>query len=123
VQDDESDAEMGLTYEELSTFGLLRIPERLGPWSAYLRLLSDWKSRPGFGPREIAGKVCKFFRFYAINRHKATIITPSVHLSSYNPDDNRHDERPFLYDVNWTWAFAKIWKHVEALEKKMEQKK
>jgi NAD+ synthase (glutamine-hydrolysing) len=63
--------------------------------------------------------VKKFFRFYAINRHKATIITPSIHLSAYNPDDNRHDLRPFLYVVNWPWQFAKIDAHVEDLEEKL----
>ncbi|KAI6383144.1 hypothetical protein MCOR25_000330 [Pyricularia grisea] len=117
VQADE--VEMGLTYSELSDFGILRKVDKLGPWSAYLRLLSQWKERPGFGPREIAEKVFLFFRFYAINRHKATIITPSVHLSAYNPDDNRHDLRPFLYVVNWPWQFNKIRKHVEEMEKDM----
>ncbi|KAI0472624.1 glutamine-dependent NAD(+) synthetase with GAT domain-containing protein [Xylariaceae sp. FL0804] len=123
VQDDESDSEMGMTYEELSVFGILRKVDKLGPWSTYLRLLSDWKHRPGYGPRQIAEKVMRFFRFYAINRHKATIITPSVHLSAYNPDDNRHDLRPFLYVVNWPWQFGKIRDHVDMLEKKMAEKK
>ena len=61
------------------------------------------------------------FSFYAINRHKATVITPSIHLSAYNPDDNRHDLRPFLYVVNWPWQFGKIMAHVEELEKKIER--
>lgn len=89
VQADEE--EMGLTYAELSDLGILRKVDKLGPWSSYLRLLSQWKRRPGFGPRQIAEKVYRFYRFYAINRHKATIITPNVHLSGYNPDDNRHE--------------------------------
>lgn len=63
VQDDESDAEMGMTYAELSAFGILRKVEKLGPWSSYLRLLSMWRDRPGFGPREIAEKSeCRFSR-------------------------------------------------------------
>jgi len=78
IQSDEE--EMGLTYKELSDFGygcalhnskaradlcdsILRKVHKLGPWSSYLRLLSEWKNRPGFGPREIADKVFKFFRF------------------------------------------------------------
>jgi NAD+ synthase (glutamine-hydrolysing) len=124
VQDDESDAEMGMTYAELSTFGILRKVEKCGPWSAYLRLLSEWKERPGYEgqPAKIAEKVCRFFRFYAINRHKATVVTPSVHLSGYNPDDNRHDLRPFLYVVGWPWQFDKIWRHVRALEAEMGRK-
>ncbi|CAF9921042.1 MAG: hypothetical protein GOMPHAMPRED_002211 [Gomphillus americanus] len=123
VQSDESDAEMGLTYAELSTFGLLRSVEKLGPWSAYLRLLGEWKDREGFGSREIAERVFRFFRFYAINRHKSTVLTPALHLSPYNPDDNRHDLRPFLYVVNWPWQMKKIEAHVAELEGKLAMKK
>ncbi|KUI57806.1 Glutamine-dependent NAD(+) synthetase [Cytospora mali] len=117
VQDDESDAEMGFTYNELSEFGILRKVHKCGPWSAYQRLLADWSDRPGFGPRQIADKVMRFFKFYSLNRHKAVILTPSPHLSAYNPDDNRHDLRPFLYVIDWPWQFKKIRDHVELLEK------
>jgi NAD+ synthase (glutamine-hydrolysing) len=58
-----------------------------------------------------------------INRHKSTIITPSIHLCPYNPDDNRHDLRPFLYVVDWPWQFGKIRAHVEQLEAKLTEKK
>lgn len=119
VQSDESDQEMGLTYAELSQFGLLRKADRLGPWSSYLRLLSIWTDRR---PSQIAEKTMRFYRFYAINRHKATIITPSVHLSAYNPDDNRHDLRPFLYVVQWPWQFDRIREHAANLERRMEEK-
>ncbi|KAG9784936.1 glutamine-dependent NAD(+) synthetase, partial [Aureobasidium melanogenum] len=121
VQDDESPTEMGMSYEELSVFGILRRVEKLGPWSSYVRLLYQWQDRPGMTPRKIAEKVMHFFRFYSINRHKATIITPSIHLSAYNPDDNRHDLRPFLYVVNWPYQFDKIMKHVDFLEAKQQQ--
>ena len=107
----------------LTTPQILRKVDKLGPWSAYLRLLSDWKDRPGYGPRQIAEKVFRFYRYYAINRHKATIVTPSIHLCSYNPDDNRHDLRPFLYVVDWPWQFRKIRAHVEELEKGLAKKK
>ena len=29
-------------------------------------------------------------RYYAINRHKATTLTPAYHAESYSPDDNRY---------------------------------
>jgi hypothetical protein len=48
-------------------------------------------------PRNIADKVKEFFRQYGMNRNKMTIITPSIHATSYSPDDNRYDHRPFLY--------------------------
>lgn len=121
VQDDESENEMGLTYDELSMFGILRKVDKLGPWSCYLRLLGVWKEKEGMTPKKIAEKVMRFFRNYAINRHKATIITPSIHLSAYNPDDNRADERPFLYVVNWPWQFNKIRDHAEELERRLSK--
>lgn len=118
VQSDEE--EMGLTYDELSAYGQLRKIDKLGPWSCYLRLLSDWRDIKT--PREIADKTMKFFRFYAMNRHKSTVLTPSIHLSAYNPEDNRHDLRPFLYNIWWKWQYGKINKHVEELEAKMGKK-
>jgi len=42
-----------------------------------------------------------FFRFYAINRHKTTVLTPSYHAENYSPDDNRCEESGghlFSYD-------------------------
>jgi hypothetical protein len=42
-----------------------------------------------YSPSEIATKVKSFFRFYAINRHKTTVLTPSYHAENYSPDDNR----------------------------------
>lgn len=119
---DEDDAEMGVSYDELSKFGIARKIEKLGPWSCYLRLLDEWRDRPGYGPREIADKVKKLYRLYAINRHKATVLTPSVHLSAYNPDDNRHDLRPFLYVVGWPWQFAKIDEHADQLVSRLGTK-
>ena len=111
-----------MTYGELSEFGILRKVEKLGPLGTYLRLLFKWRDR-GLGPREIAEKTMRFYRYYAINRNKATIITPSVHMSGYNPDDNRHDERPFLYNTAWPWQFDKIRAYAEDLEEKLHQKK
>ena len=32
-----------------------------------------------------------------------TTITPSYHAENYSPDDNRFDQRQFLYDVSWEW--------------------
>jgi len=45
---------------------------------------------------------------YAINRHKATVLTPAYHAESYSPDDNRFDLRQFLYNARWTWQFRRI---------------
>jgi NAD+ synthase (glutamine-hydrolysing) len=119
VQSDEE--EMGLTYAELSEFGIMRKVHKLGPWSTYLRLLAERGDKPG-SPQFIAEKVMRFFRFYSINRHKTTTLTPAVHLVAYNPDDNRHDLRPFLYNVNWPWQFNKIREHVAMMEKMLEER-
>jgi len=84
---------MGFTYNELSTFGRLRKNDKLGPWGAYCKLLSTW-SKPesqngrGMSARQIAEKTKLFFTKYAINRHKMTVLTPSLHMEQYSPDDN-----------------------------------
>src|SRR5690606_15141419 len=87
VQSDEAD--MGFTYDELSVFGRLRKVEKCGPWGAFTRLLHMWSDR--LTPTEIALKTKNFFYYYAINRHKLTVLTPAYHAEQYSPDDNRYD--------------------------------
>ncbi|XP_055371294.1 glutamine-dependent NAD(+) synthetase [Condylostylus longicornis] len=111
VQTDEQD--MGMTYAELTEYGRLRKQDHCGPYSMFCKLVATWKG--DLTPREVADKVKHFFRCYAINRHKMTVITPSVHAESYSPDDNRFDHRPFLYRANWSWQFKAIDDGVEKL--------
>lgn len=103
VQSDEAD--MGMTYSDLSTFGRLRKVERLGPYSMFSKLVHVWSD---LSPVQVAAKVKLFWRMYAINRHKSTVLTPAYHAEAYSPDDNRFDLRPFLYECTWGWAFKKI---------------
>ncbi|KAI3428464.1 hypothetical protein D9Q98_007289 [Chlorella vulgaris] len=103
-QTDEQD--MGMTYEELGVYGRLRKISRCGPISMFRALLGRWRDR--YTPAEVAEKVKHFFKFYAINRHKATTLTPSYHAESYSPDDNRFDHRQFLYNFRWPWQFERI---------------
>ncbi|MCA9928260.1 MAG: NAD(+) synthase [Anaerolineales bacterium] len=111
TQQDEVD--MGMTYEELSEYGRLRKIDRCGPLSMFEKLVYKWDHLP---PEEVAAKVKRFFIYYAINRHKMTVLTPSYHAESYSPDDNRFDLRQFLYNVRWTWQFRKIDKLVAELK-------
>jgi NAD+ synthase (glutamine-hydrolysing) len=104
MQSDEID--MGITYEELKIMGKLRKDFRCGPVSMYSRLISIWGNN--FSNKEIYEKVKNFFRRYAINRHKMTTITPSLHIESYSIDDNRYDLRQFLYNTSWNFQFNKI---------------
>lgn len=106
------EVDMGMTYEELSRFGRLRKIERCGPLAMFERLRFEWDHLP---PEEVAAKVKHFFRSYAINRHKATVLTPAYHAESYSPDDNRFDLRQFLYNARWTWQFRRIDQEVAAL--------
>ncbi|XP_050532242.1 glutamine-dependent NAD(+) synthetase [Daktulosphaira vitifoliae] len=108
-QSDEED--MGMTYNELSIYGKLRKQNYCGPYSMFCKLLLLWGDQ--FTPEQIAEKVKHFFRCYAINRHKMTVLTPSYHAESYSPDDNRFDHRPFLYNVMWPWQFRCIDQKVE----------
>ena len=59
---------------------------------------------------------CDELRYYSINRHKMTTLTPSYHAEVYSPDDNRFDHRPFLYNARWSWQFAAIDSAVESLD-------
>lgn len=104
AQTDEQD--MGMTYTELSEFGRLRKQAYCGPYSMFCKLIVTW--RDACSAKEVADKVKHFFRCYAINRHKMTVLTPSYHAESYSPDDNRFDHRPFLYRANWSWQFKAI---------------
>jgi NAD+ synthase (glutamine-hydrolysing) len=118
VQSDEAD--MGMTYAELSDFGRLRKEKKAGPYTMFSRLVHDWKDRAS--PREVADKVKRFHHFYAINRHKMTTMTPSYHAEAYSPDDNRFDLRPFLYPSFWeSYSFKKIDERVELLEKRAKE--
>ena len=106
---------MGMTYEELSTFGRLRKIWRCGPHEMFCKLLHTW--RDSYNPAQIADKVKRFFRRHAINRHKMTTLTPAYHAENYSPDDNRFDLRPFLYNVLWPWQFRAIDRDVQRLQK------
>jgi len=104
VQSDEAD--MGMTYADLSFFGRLRKVEKCGPYAMFTKLAAEWSSV--LSPVEVAEKVKKFFFEYARNRHKMTTLTPSYHAEAYSPDDNRFDLRPFLYPSRFPWQFRKI---------------
>lgn len=112
MQTDEQD--MGMTYDELSTYGRLRKQACCGPYSMFCRLVATWQQ--DLNPKDVADKVKHFFRCYAINRHKMTVLTPSVHAENYSPDDNRFDHRPFLYRANWSWQFKAIDDELEKLQ-------
>lgn len=104
VQSDEQD--MGFTYEELGVLGRLRKIGKCGPYSMFLKLLHLWQGKKT--PEQTARKVQDFFYYYAINRHKQTVSTPSYHAEQYSPDDHRFDLRPFLIDPRFPWARHKI---------------
>ncbi|XP_023281286.1 glutamine-dependent NAD(+) synthetase isoform X3 [Seriola lalandi dorsalis] len=100
------EADMGMTYSELSVIGRLRKISKCGPFSMFCKLIHMWKEV--LSPTEVAQKVKHFFWMYSVNRHKMTTVTPSYHAESYSPDDNRFDLRPFLYNTHWTWQFRCI---------------
>ena len=111
----EDEADMGMTYEELSRFGRLRKIDRCGPVSMFEKLVHEWNHLP---PQEVAEKVKRFFYYYSVNRHKMTTLTPSYHAESYSPDDNRFDLRQFLYNVRWGWQFRQIDRRVKEMKDK-----
>lgn len=100
------EVDMGMTYEELSVYGRLRKIFRCGPVSMFKNLCYKWGAK--LTPAEVAEKVKYFFKYYSINRHKMTVLTPSYHAESYSPEDNRFDLRQFLYNARWPYQFRKI---------------
>eukprot|EP01112_Ceratiomyxa_fruticulosa_P017654 TRINITY_DN5544_c0_g2_i1.p1 TRINITY_DN5544_c0_g2~~TRINITY_DN5544_c0_g2_i1.p1 ORF type:complete len:705 (+),score=141.82 TRINITY_DN5544_c0_g2_i1:93-2207(+) len=117
TQSDEAD--MGMTYEELSVFGRLRKIERCGPVSMFQKLVHTWAH---LEPEAVAKKVKMFFFYYCINRHKLTTLTPSYHAENYSPDDNRYDLRPFLYNSKWDAQFRVMDELVEEVKKARARK-
>lgn len=120
-----------MTYDELSLFGKTRRGE-LGTYGPYGMFCAIWDTRHTdrvksvFGkypagadgnmdPKLLANKVKRFFTLYARNRHKQTILTPSLHTETYSPDDNRFDHRQFLYNTKWPWQFKQIDQLVERI--------
>lgn len=112
VQTDEAD--MGFTYEELGILGRLRKIDKCGPYSMFVKLLHIWNGKKT--PKETAQKVESFFWYYAVNRHKQTVSTPSYHAEQYSPDDHRFDLRPFNINPAFPWARHKIDSVVEKLD-------
>ncbi|EYU33499.1 hypothetical protein MIMGU_mgv1a0019882mg, partial [Erythranthe guttata] len=100
------EVDMGMTYEELSVYGRMRKIFRCGPVSMFKNLCYKWGTK--LTPVEIGDKVKHFFKYYSINRHKMTVLTPSYHAESYSPEDNRFDLRQFLYNARWPYQFRKI---------------
>ncbi|CAJ1937208.1 unnamed protein product [Sphenostylis stenocarpa] len=110
------EVDMGMTYEELSVYGRLRKIFRCGPVSMFQNLCYRWSAR--LTPSQVAEKVKHFFKYYSINRHKMTVLTPSYHAESYSPEDNRFDLRQFLYNARWPYQFRKIDEIVSELDVK-----
>ncbi|KAK3030637.1 hypothetical protein RJ639_035841 [Escallonia herrerae] len=108
------EVDMGMTYEELSVYGRLRKVFRCGPVSMFKNLCYKWGTK--LTPSEVADKVKYFFKYYSINRHKMTVLTPSYHAESYSPEDNRFDLRQFLYNARWPYQFRKIDELVHQLD-------
>jgi NAD+ synthase (glutamine-hydrolysing) len=79
----------------------------------FLKLAQAWAP---LGVAAVAEKVKLFFRYYAINRHKMTTLTPAYHAEQYSPDDNRFDLRQFLYNVAWPRQFATIDRLVRSMQ-------
>lgn len=108
-----SEDDMGLTFEQLGVLGKLRRINFCGPVSMFKSVTRIWD----ISLSEASELVKHFFRYYSINRHKATVITPSYHAENYSPDDNRYDLRQFLYNNLWPRQFRKIDEIIKESEK------
>jgi NAD+ synthetase len=89
--------EIGLKYMEMSELSRL-MSSGYGPLDSFIKIATE--PNTVFGNTDNSYKLNKINTFnyrYRMNRHKAVILPPSVHLLSYSPDDNRYNLRPFLY--------------------------
>jgi NAD+ synthetase len=94
-QTDEDD--IGLKYMEMSELSKL-MSVGYGPLDTFMKIATE--PNDNFNTISSISKLEKiriFYNRYRMNRHKAVILPPSVHLLSYSPDDNRYNMRPFLY--------------------------
>ncbi|MGH0159732.1 UNVERIFIED_CONTAM: hypothetical protein FKN15_037672 [Acipenser sinensis] len=114
------EADMGMTYSELSVYGRLRKIAKCGPYSMFCKLIHTWRGI--CSPGQVAAKVKHFFQTYSINRHKMTTLTPAYHAESYSPDDNRFDMRPFLYNTAWPWQFRCIDNQYRSINHRVDSK-
>ena len=126
-EDQEDEKDLGLTYDELSLFGQLR-RGRFGTYGPFGMFSKIWDERHSphiksyikditetTAPEVIATKVKRFFYLYANNRHKQTVLTPALHSETYSPDDNRFDQRQFLFDPQWKFQFSQIDRKVQQI--------
>lgn len=94
-QTDEED--IGLKYREMSELSRL-MSSGYGPLDSFMKINNESNNvfklnNVGYNYEKI-----RIFNYrYRLNRHKAVILPPSVHLLSNSPDDNRYNLRPFLY--------------------------
>lgn len=102
-QTDEED--LGLTYKEMADLGRLRKIGKLGPFMTFRNALNQW---PHLKTSEIATKVKRFYTLHGRNRHKMSVVTPSIHYEGYSADDNRFDMRQMIYNYAWPFQFQKI---------------
>lgn len=101
--------ELGLTYTDIFALTQLRNVSEYGIVSTYEYLCDIF---PDVDRELIFTKIKRFYRLYRKNRHKTTILTPSVHISSNSCDDARYDFRPFLYQTDNAYEFDIIEKLV-----------
>jgi len=107
IQADED--EIGLSYDQVAVIGELR-SSGYGLLSIFKKLKNHklFKKDGKKNDKYLYDKLEQFYaKRYTLNRHKAVIITPCVHLLP-SPDDNRFDLRPFLYRTKIDDKIAKL---------------
>ena len=87
VKSDEAD--MRMTYDELTIFGRLRKIQKWGPYGMFQRSVGEWNGdrpraaghdAPTLEPLQVAEKLKDSFQNEAFNRHKMATIPPIAAL-------------------------------------------
>lgn len=107
------EADMEVTFDDIRQMAIYWKEFRYGPFTMFLHCCEIWKCEKA----EVARKVKRFFVMYSQNRHKMTVITPSLHMDVSGVEDNRFDLRQFLFNLNWTAQFDEIDQALSEMEK------
>ena len=91
----------------------------MGPVSMfeYLYELEEYKDI-----KKLGVQLKKFFKYYGMNRHKMTTVTPSFHYNPEGCDDNRYDMRPILYSTDWSYQFEVLDERIKDILEDQQQK-
>lgn len=100
--------DLGVSYQQISIFNRLRKSKNMGMVSSFKFLLENEIWAEELTCQEILNNFKNFYNRYRVNRHKAPILTPCIHLSNNSCTNARYDVRPYLYETRFQKEYREI---------------